>query len=246
MSSKQKIEFKNFSWINIANPSKKDIDQLGQEYKFHPLDLADCLSLSHRSKVDVYPKYAFIVLLFLGYRKEWKYFLCAASFFGFLTFLLIVLPWYTAMTRKFGPAFIQEFYYNDHLRRLVEAEHISNDTWYFYPMSMIGCTFPWSLFVGASLFYLPKYLKRKEDPFLVFLSSCVVAIFISFQFAHSKLTSYIFPLFPTRFMCKFSFSTKTGPGEVILIRTVVISITGEKMIRRKIEPTISMVLFITS
>src|SRR3989344_1488 len=70
MSSKQKIEFKNFSWINIANPSKKDIDQLGQEYKFHPLDLADCLSLSHRSKVDVYPKYTFIVLLFPIYQQN--------------------------------------------------------------------------------------------------------------------------------------------------------------------------------
>jgi len=70
MANRQKIELKNFSWINIANPSKKDMDQLGEEYKFHPLDLADCLSLSHRSKVDVYPKYTFIVLLFPIYDRE--------------------------------------------------------------------------------------------------------------------------------------------------------------------------------
>jgi magnesium transporter len=64
MSNVQKIEFENFSWINLEKPTEKDIQQLGEKYGFHPLDLHDCLSLSHRSKIDTYPNYIFIVTLF--------------------------------------------------------------------------------------------------------------------------------------------------------------------------------------
>jgi hypothetical protein len=140
---------------------------------------------------------AFIILVFLGYRKEWKYFLCAASFSGLLAFLLIVLPWYTAMTRKFGPAFIQEFYYNDHLRRLVVAEHISHDTWYFYPLGILASVFPWSFYLLAALFYLSARLK--QDPgsgIYLFLSCWAVSVFFIFQAAHSKLMSYVLPMVP--------------------------------------------------
>ncbi|MAF13826.1 MAG: hypothetical protein CMI53_02965 [Parcubacteria group bacterium] len=70
MSNTQKVEFPNFSWINISNPTEKDTRKLSEKYKFHPLDLADCLSLSHRSKIDVYPKYTFIVFLFPVYNSK--------------------------------------------------------------------------------------------------------------------------------------------------------------------------------
>lgn len=70
MSSVQKVEFTHFTWINISNPTEKETSQLGEKYGFHPLDLADCLSLSHRSKIDVYPKYTFLVFLFPVYNRE--------------------------------------------------------------------------------------------------------------------------------------------------------------------------------
>lgn len=70
MASTQKVNFPNFTWLNIENPTEKEIRQLGETYKFHPLDLADCLSISHRSKIDIYPKYAFLVLLFPFYQRE--------------------------------------------------------------------------------------------------------------------------------------------------------------------------------
>lgn len=70
MASIQKIQFPNFTWINIANPTEKEIRKLGEKYEFHPLDLADCLTLSHRSKVDIYPKYTFLALLFPVYDRK--------------------------------------------------------------------------------------------------------------------------------------------------------------------------------
>ena len=70
MASIQKVEFSNFTWTNFVNPAEKEIRELGEKYKFHPLDLADCLSLSHRSKIDIYPKYTFLVLLFPVYNQK--------------------------------------------------------------------------------------------------------------------------------------------------------------------------------
>lgn len=70
MPSVQKIEFPHFTWINMSNPTEKETMELGEKYGFHPLDLADCLSLSHRSKIDVYPKYTFLVFLFPIYNRK--------------------------------------------------------------------------------------------------------------------------------------------------------------------------------
>src|SRR3989339_1401090 len=67
MSTTKKIEFKNFDWINIVNPDQKNIESLSENYKFHPLDLQDCLNTSYRSKIDTYDKYTFLVLLFPVY-----------------------------------------------------------------------------------------------------------------------------------------------------------------------------------
>ncbi|MDD5108236.1 MAG: glycosyltransferase family 39 protein [Candidatus Omnitrophica bacterium] len=136
------------------------------------------------------------VASFLFIKNDLKYLIDRYWLGGLLIFGLIALPWYLLMFKLYGNTFIQEFFYNDHFRRIIEAEHIGNDTWYFYPLSMVGCIFPWSIFFIASLFFLPRYLKQKDNHFYVFLICLIAAVLIIFQSAHSKLVSYIFPLFP--------------------------------------------------
>jgi 4-amino-4-deoxy-L-arabinose transferase-like glycosyltransferase len=139
---------------------------------------------------------ALIVILFLLINKQLKFLLHRSFVWGLLVFSLIALPWYILMFKLYGGVFWSEFFYNDHYRRLIEAEHRSNDTWYFYPFSAISCIFPWSLFLIAALFSLPKYLKQKNNLFYLFLICIIVSVLAVFQPAHSKLISYIFPLFP--------------------------------------------------
>ncbi len=136
------------------------------------------------------------VFMFLFIKRELKFIWNRYLAWGVLLFSFIALPWYVWMTKVYGNEFIREFFYNDHFRRLVEAEHHSNDTWYFYPFSMVGCIFPWSFFFVFSLFSLPGHLKEKDNSFYVFLFCLVGIVFMIFQSAHSKLVSYIFPLFP--------------------------------------------------
>jgi len=136
------------------------------------------------------------VAAFLLIEKNLKFIFCRSSFWGILIFSVIAIPWYAFMIAKYGHSFTHEFFYNDHIRRILEAEHTSNDTWHFYPMTIVLCTFPWSLFTVASLIFLPQRLFKKGRSFHIFLACWIVAVFLVFQFAHSKLVSYIFPMFP--------------------------------------------------
>ncbi len=136
------------------------------------------------------------VLVFLLARKDIKFLLKADFFWGIVLFCLIAVPWYALMIKMYGSEFTNEFFYNDHFRRLIEAEHVSNDTWYFYPLSGIGSMFPWSIYVFFSFGYLLRRLRQDAAPIHIFLASWISVVFLIFEPAHSKLVSYIFPLFP--------------------------------------------------
>ena len=136
------------------------------------------------------------VVSFLSIRKELKYLFSKHLLWGIFIFVVVAVPWYVFMINKYGSGFIGEFFYNDHLRRFIEAEHAANDKWYFYPFATIGCMFPWSLYAVFSLIYLFMNLKKDTLPIYVFLACWIAVVFIIFQSAHSKLISYIFPIFP--------------------------------------------------
>ena len=136
------------------------------------------------------------ILLFLFIKKDIKFIFNRYIFWGLLVFGLISVPWYILMFKIYGNTFLHEFFYNDHYRRVIQAEHSGNDTWYFYPLSMLTCIFPWSIFLIFSLFFLPAHLKTKNNSFYAFLACLISVVFVVFQSAHSKLISYIFPLFP--------------------------------------------------
>jgi len=136
-----------------------------------------------------------VVVSFLSARREMKYLLCRDVLWGGLLLAVMSLPWYMFMVKEYNGGFIHEFFYNDHIRRFIEAEHLGNDTWYFYPLSMIACMFPWSIFVAVALFLLIKNIRRLDQLHL-FLACWIGVVFLVFQPAHSKLVSYIFPLFP--------------------------------------------------
>jgi 4-amino-4-deoxy-L-arabinose transferase-like glycosyltransferase len=137
-----------------------------------------------------------IIFCFLALNRELRFLADRRFIWGSCLFALIALPWYILMINRYGHAFTHEFFYNDHVRRLFEAEHRSNDKWYFYPLSIIGCMFPWCIYVACSLVAFFRKSWRSIPPFSLFLACWIAIVFLAFQFAHSKLTTYIFPLFP--------------------------------------------------
>ncbi len=137
------------------------------------------------------------VILFLFYQRQINFLRNWWVAAGLALYLILSLPWYLYIYQHYGQAFIHEFFYNDHWRRLLEAEHRGNDHWFFYPATMIAGLFPWSLFLLAAWADLFKRLKGGPVAFMDYFSlSWVLVFFIAFQMAHSKLSSYILPVFP--------------------------------------------------
>ena len=66
----QETKFKKNKWINIVHPTQENMSVLAKKYKFHELDLEDCLQQTERPKIDEYEKYLFIVLQFPVYNKR--------------------------------------------------------------------------------------------------------------------------------------------------------------------------------
>jgi magnesium transporter len=64
------VTFKELSWVNIEQPTRRETDYLAQTYSFNQLDLDDCLSRRQRPKVDEYETYLFAVLQFPKWHKE--------------------------------------------------------------------------------------------------------------------------------------------------------------------------------
>jgi 4-amino-4-deoxy-L-arabinose transferase-like glycosyltransferase len=92
-------------------------------------------------------------------------------------FLIVAAPWYLWAAASFGRAFTWEF--------------LVHDNWGFYPAVMIVGMLPWTplfAFLGAGW--------RKHREATLFLLAWIGAVFAIFELAHSKLPSYILPLFP--------------------------------------------------
>ncbi|MFO7928562.1 MAG: magnesium/cobalt transporter CorA [Candidatus Humimicrobiaceae bacterium] len=49
-------------WIDIEDPSRENMQFLLDYFKFHPLDIEDCLSVIERPKLDEYDEYMFLVM----------------------------------------------------------------------------------------------------------------------------------------------------------------------------------------
>ncbi|PKL36669.1 magnesium and cobalt transport protein CorA [Candidatus Peregrinibacteria bacterium HGW-Peregrinibacteria-1] len=51
-----------FTWVDIVHPTTNETAYLKRNYKFHDLDLEDCLSKNQRPKIDEYEDYLFLIL----------------------------------------------------------------------------------------------------------------------------------------------------------------------------------------
>lgn len=133
----------------------------------------------------------FGVGLFMVLSKEWRIFKEFLLNRWWILFLIISLPWYIYVTVKYGRVFFDEFIINDNWRRILFAEHKNFDKWYFYPAVILVGAFPWTFYfltLGANF---KKYKKE-----YIFLFSMITSVFCVFTLAHSKLISYIVPLYP--------------------------------------------------
>ena len=58
------VEGKNFSWIDMQNPDRTDVEELAKKYNFNALNIEDCMTKSELPKLDSYDDHFFVILQF--------------------------------------------------------------------------------------------------------------------------------------------------------------------------------------
>ena len=60
------------TWIDVQNPTKKDIEYIRKQHRFHPIVLDELLHISARSRVEQYDRYLFLTYHLPIYDKNIK------------------------------------------------------------------------------------------------------------------------------------------------------------------------------
>ena len=63
-SKLETIQGNGFTWTDIQNPDRAEIEKLGQMYNFNSLNLDDSISKIQLAKIDNYDDHSFIILHF--------------------------------------------------------------------------------------------------------------------------------------------------------------------------------------
>ncbi|MBA4437748.1 MAG: magnesium transporter CorA family protein [Nitrosopumilaceae archaeon] len=60
----EKIQGNGFTWIDLQNPDREDVEKLAPDYKFNELNIEDCMTKFELPKLDSYDDHFFVILQF--------------------------------------------------------------------------------------------------------------------------------------------------------------------------------------
>ncbi len=113
-------------------------------------------------------------------------------------FLAVSAIWYGPVWLRHGDFFYQEFFVNQHFKRMTSNQYKHPQEPTFYLAILPLCALPWSLWLfgaGKGLRGLRPKLSHR-DAFLAFAWVWAVVPIAFFSVSESKLPSYILPSFP--------------------------------------------------
>jgi len=58
------IQGKKFTWIDLQNPDREDVEKLAEKYNFNELNIEDCMTKFELPKLDSYDNHFFVILHF--------------------------------------------------------------------------------------------------------------------------------------------------------------------------------------
>jgi len=59
-----KVNLGSFTWIDLHQPTRDELEKVSLDYPFHQLNIEDCLSDTQVSKIDIYDDHSFVILRF--------------------------------------------------------------------------------------------------------------------------------------------------------------------------------------
>lgn len=134
-----------------------------------------------------------IIFLWLLLYKKWKDLFPLYLPSCLFIFLAVTAPWHILVSIK-NPEFAWFYFVHEHFLRFTTKTHGRYQPfWFFIPVLVIG-TFPWITYAfSLILASLKKRLFPEKEGFFFLW---ITVFFIFFSLSHSKLITYILPLFP--------------------------------------------------
>jgi 4-amino-4-deoxy-L-arabinose transferase-like glycosyltransferase len=138
------------------------------------------------------------ILLFLALNRDLKAVARMPLWQAAAVFLIVTAPWYLAIYRLHGKAFIDAFLGFHNVNRFLEAEHkIGSQLYYNIPI-ILGGFFPWSVFLPFGLWRAFRKASGAGDTDrgpMLFLLAWFLVFFLFFTASSTKLPTYVFPCF---------------------------------------------------
>ena len=115
---------------------------------------------------------------------------------GALLLLAIAAPWFIAVS-VVNPEFPDFFFIREHFQRYLTTVHRRSEPWWYFLPFLVAGTLPWTVLAVQSVIGA----VRADPPGKVFkprafLLAWCVFVMLFFSTSHSKLPSYILPVFP--------------------------------------------------
>jgi len=133
---------------------------------------------------------ALIIGIWIALSSQWKLLLRMHLIKGLMLFTIIVLPWYY-LAQQANPQFLHYFFVTQHVTRFLSTGEFNNPIpfWFYLPVVCIGFL-PWTAFLIQAITH-PTRSRIK-----LFLLIWIAVVFVFFSIPHSKIITYILPLFP--------------------------------------------------
>lgn len=153
-----------------------------------------------------------------------------------MTFVVAGL-WYAPVIARHGWAFIDEFFVQHHFARYFSNKYRHPGPVYFYVVSLIWLTLPWTVLIVEGLSKIRSWKWRGTEPLdklRVFTAAWLLLPLAFFSFSGSKLAGYILPVLPATALIGGVQLTRfnlRAPGKLLPMRAtgalvILIAIAG--------------------
>ena len=177
-------------------PSPRQGGGLGRGHFYLLMYAASALAMLSKGLIGIVIP-GMVIGMWIALTKQWRILREAQLFVGLILFLLIAAPWHILMAQHHSD-FLSFYFIHEHFTRYLTDEHKRTAPWWFFiAITPVGLL-PWTCVTPHLLRGLPKWREMpqqvRHDNLLLALWILLPLIF--FSTSHSKLISYIFPIFP--------------------------------------------------
>lgn len=137
-----------------------------------------------------------VLAIYVVVERDWRLLTRLHLGKGLILFLAITVPWFVAVSLA-NDEFARFFFVHEHFARFLTKVHRRGGAWwYFVPILLFGAM-PWTPYIAVRL---RQGWRREGEPGTLQVRRLLLVwfgfIFLFFSVSHSKLPSYILPVFP--------------------------------------------------